>query len=161
MLLFRFESKTSVKCHNVNTQNVKIARRDRHLAPHRCETFENFLHIDIAPVRRTLSGSLHSKNWTMIFIGINMYMAPCSVQEKCVRLAEPCITDSYINSVHANSCWICSPIYKISKSRESDYIFQSCLVSAFDISVQLMFTRSQSTIFRAVHSMHFITLSLG
>ena len=28
-------------------------------------------------------------------------------------------------------------------------------------SVQLMFTRSQSTIFRAVHSMHFITVSLG
>ena len=62
MLLFRFESKTSVKCHDVNTQNVKIARRDRHLAPHRCETFENFLHTDIAPVRRTLSGILHSKN---------------------------------------------------------------------------------------------------
>ena len=28
-LLFRFEYKTSVICHNVNTQNVKIARRDR------------------------------------------------------------------------------------------------------------------------------------
>ena len=33
MLLFRFEYKTSVICHNVNTQNVKIL--------HRCETFEN------------------------------------------------------------------------------------------------------------------------
>ena len=29
MLLFRLEYKTSVICHNVNTQNVKIARRDR------------------------------------------------------------------------------------------------------------------------------------
>ena len=29
ILLFRLEYKTSVICHNVNTQNVKIARRDR------------------------------------------------------------------------------------------------------------------------------------
>ena len=29
MLLFRLEYKTSVICHNVNTQSVKIARRDR------------------------------------------------------------------------------------------------------------------------------------
>jgi len=29
MLLFRFEYKTSIICHNVNTQNVKIAWRDR------------------------------------------------------------------------------------------------------------------------------------
>ena len=35
-------------------------------------------------------------------------------------------------------------------------IFHSCLVSAFNISVQ-----SQSTMFRAVQSMHFITVSLG
>ena len=33
MLLFRFEYKTSVICHNVNTQDVKIL--------HQCETFEN------------------------------------------------------------------------------------------------------------------------
>ena len=32
------------------------------LASHRRETFENLLHIDIAPVRRTLAGILHSKN---------------------------------------------------------------------------------------------------
>ena len=49
---------------NVYTQKVKIARRDRlHiLASNRCETFENLLHIDIAPLRSTLSGILHSKN---------------------------------------------------------------------------------------------------
>ena len=50
--------------HNVNAQNVKIARRDRQniLASHRRETFENLLRIgDIAPVRRILSGILHSK----------------------------------------------------------------------------------------------------
>ena len=56
MLFFRLEYKTSVICHNVNIQNVKIARRDRShvLASHPDETFENRLHIEIAPVRRTL-----------------------------------------------------------------------------------------------------------
>ena len=29
ILLFRLEYKTSVICHNINTQRVKIARRDR------------------------------------------------------------------------------------------------------------------------------------
>ena len=29
ILLFRLEYKTSIICHNVNTQNVKIVRRDR------------------------------------------------------------------------------------------------------------------------------------
>ena len=58
ILLFRLEYKTSVICHNVNTQKVKIARRDRPhiLASNRCETFENLLRIDIAPLRSTLSG---------------------------------------------------------------------------------------------------------
>ena len=52
ILLFRLEYKTSVICHNVNTQKVKIARRDRPhiLASNRCETFENLLRIDIAAV---------------------------------------------------------------------------------------------------------------
>ena len=51
----------SVICHNVNTQNVKTARRDRPhvLASNWCETYK---HIDIAPLRRTLPGILHSKN---------------------------------------------------------------------------------------------------
>ena len=42
MLRFCLEYKTSVICHNVNTQNVKIARRDRPhiLVSHRYETFE-------------------------------------------------------------------------------------------------------------------------
>ena len=64
ILLFRLEYKTSVVCHNVYTQKVKIARRDRPhiLASNRCETFENLLHIDIAPLRSTLSGILHLKN---------------------------------------------------------------------------------------------------
>ena len=64
ILLSRLEYKTSVICHNVNVRNVKIARRDRPhiLASNQCETFENLLHIDIAPLRRTLSGILHSKN---------------------------------------------------------------------------------------------------
>ena len=64
ILLFRLEYKTNVICHNVNNQNVRIARRDRPhiLASHLCETFKNLLDIDIAPVRRTLSGILHSRN---------------------------------------------------------------------------------------------------
>ena len=64
MLLLRLEYKTNVICHNVNTKNLKFARRDRPhiLASHRCEAFENSLHIVIAPVKRILSGILHSKN---------------------------------------------------------------------------------------------------
>ena len=65
ILLFCLEYKTSVTCHKVNTQKKKkIARRDRlhNLTSNWCETFENLLHIDIAPLRSTLSGILHSKN---------------------------------------------------------------------------------------------------
>ena len=49
ILLFRLEYKTRVVCHNVYTQKVKIARRDRPhiLASNRCETFENLLHIEL------------------------------------------------------------------------------------------------------------------
>ena len=64
ILLFYLECKTSVICHNVNTQKVKLVRRDRPniLASNWCETFENLLHIDNAPLRSTLSGILRSKN---------------------------------------------------------------------------------------------------
>ena len=50
--------------YSINTKNEKVARRDRPhiLASHRCETFENLLHFDIAPVRKTISGILQSKN---------------------------------------------------------------------------------------------------
>ena len=60
ILLFRLEYKTSVVCHSVYTQKVKIARRDR---PHilaaqtgvkPLKTF--YIIIDIAPLRSTLSG---------------------------------------------------------------------------------------------------------
>ena len=85
ILLFCLEYKTSVICYNVNTQNVEIARRDKpHIsASHRCETLENLLHVDIAPVRRTLSGILHSKNWTTIFISIR---SPWLCQYKYILL---------------------------------------------------------------------------
>ena len=43
ILLFRLEYKTSVICHNVNTQNVKIARRDR---PHILDNL-SFRHITL------------------------------------------------------------------------------------------------------------------
>ena len=87
-------------CHNVNTQNVKIARRDRphFLASRRCETFENLLHIDIAPVWSTVQ---HSKN---VFVLQNLILQA-------------------VNLVNAYSCWIGFSFYKISKSRESKYIF--------------------------------------
>ena len=71
------------------------------------------LHIDIAPLRSTLSGILHSKNWTMILsvsgahdsvsINIHSFFVPdqdtarysiCSAQEKCVSLTEPYTTHS-------------------------------------------------------------------
>ena len=87
-------------CHNVNTQNVKIARRDRphFLASRRCETFENLLHIDIVPLWSTVQ---YSKN---VFVLQNLILQA-------------------VNSVNAYSCWIGCPFYKISKSRESKYIF--------------------------------------
>ena len=64
ILLFRLEYKTSVVCHNIYTQKVKITRRDRlHiLASNRCKPFENPLHIDVAALRSTLLGFLHLKN---------------------------------------------------------------------------------------------------
>ena len=108
--------KTSVICHNVNTQKVKIARRDRPhiLASNRCETFENHLHIDIVPVRSAPSGILHSKKlnddfyryqgpMTSVSINIHSFFVPdqdtarysiCSEQEKCVSLTEPYTTHS-------------------------------------------------------------------
>ena len=49
----------------------------------------------------------------------------------------------------------------MSKLCESNDNFHGCLVSAFNIFVQLMFTRSQSTMFRAPHSVHFIRVSMG
>ena len=51
MLLFRSGYKMSVICHNVNTQNLKIARIDR---PHILAS--HLLHIDIGPVRRIFQG---------------------------------------------------------------------------------------------------------
>ena len=57
ILLFRLEFKTSVICHNENTQ--KLLGETGRTTSLRCETFENLLHIYIAPVRRTLSGILH------------------------------------------------------------------------------------------------------
>ena len=51
MLLFRSGYKMSVICHNVNTQNLKIARIDR---PHILAS--HLLHIDIDPVTKIFQG---------------------------------------------------------------------------------------------------------
>ena len=114
ILLFRLEYKTSVICHNVNTQNVKIARRDRPLilASNRCETrLENTLHIDIAP---DLFQGFYTQKiewWFLLVSGahdsvsINKYSffvadqdtarySICSAQEKRVSLEERYTTDS-------------------------------------------------------------------
>ena len=114
ILLFRLEYKTSVICHNVNTQNVKIARRDRPLilASNRCETrLENTLHIDIAP---DLFQGFYTQKiewWFLLVLGahdsvsINKYSffvadqdtarySICSAQEKRVSLEERYTTDS-------------------------------------------------------------------
>ena len=69
----------------------------------------------------------------------------CSAQEKSSSLAN--LIQQTVNSVRVYSCFItCCPFYKISKLRESNYIFHGCLVCDFNIFVKLMFTRSQSTI---------------
>ena len=105
-LLFRLEYRTSVTCHNVNTQNLKFARRNRPdiLASHRCKAFENLLHIDIAPVRRILSGNYIQNEFNNDFYRYKYIKLLCSgqdtarysfcpAQEKCVSLEEPYTTD--------------------------------------------------------------------
>ena len=157
--------KTSVICHNVNTHKVKITRRDRPhiLASNRCETFENLLHIDIAPLRSTLSGILHSKNWTMIFIGIkgpwlcqckiHSFVAPDQDTARYVQHRKMC---KFNRNLYNTQLIQFAPIPAEFVVRFIRYqylvkvIFYSCLVSTFKISVQ-----SKSTIFSVVHSMHF------
>ena len=130
MLLFRFEYKTSVICHNVDTQNVKIARRDRPhiLVSHRCETFENLLHIDMSPVRRTLSEIWHSKNWTMIFITINIYVfCGKSERESWAKLPGPemrseGLWESLMTSLLLSLIWsetVCDPVNSVRHQKRS------------------------------------------
>ena len=130
MLLFRFEYKTSVIYHNVDTQNAKIARRDRphFLASHRCETFGNLLHIDMSPVRRTLSGIWLSKNWTMIFISINIYVfCGKSERESWAKLPEPemrseGLWESLMTSLLLSLIWsetVCDPLNSVHHQKRS------------------------------------------
>ena len=128
---------------------------------------------DLTPMRRTLSGILHSKHWTLIFTSINVYILTsgqdtdwysfCSAQEKCVSLAQPYKYNRQLIQfaripvefvVHFIRYQNCMKVI-------INYTFHGCLVSAFNIFVQLMFTRSQSTMLRPVHRVHFITVSLG
>ena len=145
---FRLENQTSVLCHNVNTQNAKIARRDRPLilASNRCEIFENLLHtLYWYYFSENSFRDFTLKNRTMIFISIRspwicqykyIYsffvvdqdtarFSICSAQENCASLVEP-HTQQTVNSVCAYSCLICCSFNKTSKSRESNYIFHSC-----------------------------------
>ena len=110
ILLFRLEYKTNVVCHDVYTQKVKIARRDRlHiLASNRCETFENLLHIDIAPLRSITLEKLNDDFYRYqgpmtVSINIRSFFVPdqdtarysiCSAKEKSVSLTEPYTTHS-------------------------------------------------------------------
>ena len=124
------EYKTIVICHNVNTQNVKIARRDRPhiLASHRCETFENLLHVDTSPVTRTLSGIWHSKNWTMIFISMNIYVfCGKSERESWAKLPEPemrseGLWESLMTSLLLSLMWsetLCDPVNSVHHQKRS------------------------------------------
>ena len=130
MLLFRFEYKTSVICHSVNTQNVKIARRERPhiLASHRFETFENLLHLDMSPVMRTLSEIWHSKNWTMIFITINIYVfCGKSERESWAKLPGPemrseGLWESLMTSLLLSLIWsetVCDPLNSVHHQKRS------------------------------------------
>ena len=117
MLRFCLEYKTSVICHNVNTQNVKIARRDRPhiLVSHRYETFEKlYFYILISLQWGELFQGFYSQKierWFLSVSGahdsvsINPYSffvadqdtarySICSAQEKCVSLTEPYTTHS-------------------------------------------------------------------
>ena len=96
-LLFRFEYKTSVICYNANTQNVKIARRDRPhiLASHRCETFKNHLHIYFT--LKKLNDNFYQYKYMYSFYVADQDATRnsfCSVQEKCLSFAEPYTIDS-------------------------------------------------------------------
>ena len=99
----------------------------------------------------------------LIFITWIVHLCKKIICSVCVRLI-------HLNSANkvevevelrAYSCWICCRFYKISKLREGNVIFHGWLVPAFNIFVRLMFTQSQSTMFRALHSMHFITVSFS
>ena len=87
----------SVICHNVNTQNVKIARRDR---PH-ILAFENLL-LQLGQLFRdftlkTLNDDIYQFKYIYSFYVADQDMArysACSAQEKCVSLAEPYTTKS-------------------------------------------------------------------
>ena len=115
ILLFCLEYKTSVVCHNVNTQKVKIARRDRPhiLASNRCETFENLLQKILLHWGVLFQGFYTQKieRWFLsvsgahdsVSINIHSFFVPdqdtarysiCSAQEKCVSLTEPYTTHS-------------------------------------------------------------------
>ena len=61
---FSFGIQNECICHNVKYSQRKncMERQTQILASDRCEAFENLLHDDIAAVKRTLPGILHSKN---------------------------------------------------------------------------------------------------
>ena len=91
----------SVICHNVNTQNLKIARIDR---PHILAS--HLLHIDIGPVTKIFQG-LYTQKIERLFLSVSKYIYSfyvadqdtvrhsfCLEQKKIVSLAEPYTTDS-------------------------------------------------------------------
>ena len=110
ILLFRLEYKTSVVCHNVNTQKVKISRRDRpHIsASNRCEPLKTFYILILLHWGVLFQGFYTQKieRWFLsvsgahdsVSINIHSFFVPdqdtarysiCSAQEKCVSLTEP------------------------------------------------------------------------
>ena len=105
---------------------------------------------------------VHEYKYGSFFVADKMRLGTVFVQHKKNVYVYQNLIQQTVNSVRTHSCWswICCPIFMISKLRESNYIFRGCLVSGFNIFVQLVFTLSQSKMFRAtITSMHFITVS--
>ena len=84
ILFFPLEYKTSVICHNVNTQNVKIARRDR---PHILANL-SFRHITLQKLNDDFYQYINTYSLYVADQDTARYSI-CSAQEKCVSLAEP------------------------------------------------------------------------
>ena len=140
---------------NINTQNVKIARTDRSYSneenPFRDFTLKT-LNIDFYQYK-----CIYPNKWAryglvqcLFSTGKMCKFSTTFYNRQLIQFAR--IPVEFV--VHFIRYQNCMKVI-------INYTFHGCLVSAFNIFVQLMFTRSQSTMFRPVHRVHFITVSLG
>ena len=129
ILIVRLEYKTRVICHNVNTQNVKIARRDRPpiLVSHQRENLKTFYILIMLQWGDLFQRFYTRKSENDFYYWKCIYNCIASMQRMC-KFSRTLLWRT-INSVCTYSCWICCVFYKISKLHESNNIFHSCLVS--------------------------------